>query len=468
MNSLLGGAQAPHVAHVPPAAGSEAAHAAKLAADYGLTPDPWQMTVLEGWLGTREDGRWSSPRCGLAVPRQNGKNGVAEVFELFCMIFLSARILHTAHEVKTARKAFARLLEFFDNERQYPELKALVREIRRTNGQEAIVLRNGGSVEFIARSRGSGRGFSVDTLVMDEAQELSEDAYAALLPTISASDNPQQIVMGTPPGPSAIGEVFTRVRSVGVRGEDERLCWLEWGCEPGVDLDDREMWQQANPALGIRLGWETVADERASMDDEMFARERLGVWIPREQQSSVVDLDVWLSLADPDVERGARVVFGVDVDEGRAAAVGVAWARPDGLTQAAMVESALSTGQAHDRLVELSQRWGGRVVLGGPAAGLEGDLARAGVQVQVCSSSDFSKACGAFADAVSQRTLRHRGEPDLTASVQGARWRSVGTSGERAWQLKDAAGVGPLAAVTRALWGQWTAPTYDPLDSIQF
>lgn len=35
-------------------------------------------------------------------------------------------------------------------------------EIRRTNGQEAIVLDNGGSVQFIARSRGSGRGFTVD------------------------------------------------------------------------------------------------------------------------------------------------------------------------------------------------------------------------------------------------------------------------------------------------------------------
>ena len=33
----------------------------------------------------------------------------------------------------------------------------------------------GGAIEFIARSRGSGRGFTVDDLVCDEAQELTDE-----------------------------------------------------------------------------------------------------------------------------------------------------------------------------------------------------------------------------------------------------------------------------------------------------
>ena len=107
--------------------------------------------------------------------------------------------LHTAHEVKTARKAFLRLAGFFESARQWPELAALVSEVRRTNGQEAIVLTNGGSVEFIARSKGSGRGFTVDDLVCDEAQELGTEAYAALKPTISAapSGDPQTCLLYT-------------------------------------------------------------------------------------------------------------------------------------------------------------------------------------------------------------------------------------------------------------------------------
>ncbi|NKU63881.1 hypothetical protein GS891_12230 [Rhodococcus hoagii] len=79
-----------------------------------------------------------------------------------------------------ARKAFKRLQHFFGSEKndpdaKFPELNALVEEIRSTNGQEAIVLKNGGSIEFVARSKGSARGFTIDVVVMDEAQELADE-----------------------------------------------------------------------------------------------------------------------------------------------------------------------------------------------------------------------------------------------------------------------------------------------------
>lgn len=247
------------------------------------------------------------------------------------MVILGERILHTAHEVKTARKAFARLLDFFDNPRHYPELHGLVKEIRRTNGQEAIFLSNGGSVEFISRSKGSGRGFSADVLMVDEAQELSVDANAALRPTIAASRNPQQTLPGTPPGPNANGEIFTRWRMAGLAGQDRRLCWMEWGCLPGVNLDDRAAWARGNPAAGIRLAWDTIADERSSLDDETFARERLGVWPDEDTSSTGLDHGRWTSLADPQVERGQAPVFAVATAPQHSwSAVAVAWNRPDG------------------------------------------------------------------------------------------------------------------------------------------
>jgi phage terminase large subunit-like protein len=237
------GVQRPAAEHVPPAPENDADDAAYFAAAYGLIPDDWQRHVLEAWLG-HDDGQLTSARCGLAVPRQNGKNALIEIIELFKMVAQSRRVLHTAHEVKTARKAFARLKYFFgdkadDPAAQFPELNNLVKEVRNTNGQEAIVLRNGGSVEFIARSKSSGRGFSVDDLIMDEAQELSEDALAALRPTISASPNPQIIFTGTPPGPTAVGEVFTRQRMNGLSGKDDRLCWMEWRAHNADDMDSR-------------------------------------------------------------------------------------------------------------------------------------------------------------------------------------------------------------------------------------
>jgi hypothetical protein len=228
----------PRVARVPRQVESDGPDACFLAASYGLTADDWQEDVLEAWMGRRKDGRWSASICGLAVPRQNGKNSAIEIRELFGMVALGEHVLHTAHQIKTARKAFKRILSFFENERQYPELVEMVKEIRQTNGQEAIVLTNGGSIEFVARTRSSGRGFAgIDLLIFDEAQDLDDDAVEALQPTTAAASlgNPQTIFTGTPPNPdlNQTGGVFIRIRARGAAGIDPRMCWHDYGVADG-------------------------------------------------------------------------------------------------------------------------------------------------------------------------------------------------------------------------------------------
>ena len=162
------GVQEPSFALVPKHAQSEGGEACALAAGYDMKPDKWQRIVLEGWLATDSKLQWAASDCGCAVPRQNGKNAILEFTELYLAAILGMKILHTAHEVKTCRKHFLRMKYYFENARKFPELAELVTYIRATNGQEAIVLKNGGSIEFIARSKSSGRGFTVDVLVCDE------------------------------------------------------------------------------------------------------------------------------------------------------------------------------------------------------------------------------------------------------------------------------------------------------------
>jgi hypothetical protein len=122
-----------------------------LSSAYGLAPDVWQAQVLEDWLArSGRGGKFASLTCGLAVPRQNGKNAILEMRELFGMVQLGEKFLHTAHEVKTARKAFLRLASFFENTRKWPEMADLVKDIRRTNGQEAIVNMRTGVARLVA------------------------------------------------------------------------------------------------------------------------------------------------------------------------------------------------------------------------------------------------------------------------------------------------------------------------------
>src|SRR5690606_35576631 len=151
--------------------------------------------------------------------------------------------------------------------------------------------------------KGSGRGFTVDVIVFDEAQELSDDALAALLPTISAAPlgNPQQVYTGTPPSPGMAGEVFTRLRAAGLEGSDPRLAWFEWAAERGDDFDDPEAWRKATPALGVRLDPETVAGGRTALDEQTFGRERLGMW-DDAASAAVISEEMWQAVEDPSSE----------------------------------------------------------------------------------------------------------------------------------------------------------------------
>lgn len=426
--------------------------AIELSSRYGLVPDEWQEWVLDGWLARNaRTGRLASSQCGLTVPRQNGKNGCLEIVELFKIVVLGRRILHTAHEVKTARKAFMRLASFFENERQWPELAALVKEIRRTNGQEALVLTNGGSVEFIARSKGSGRGFTVDDLVLDEAQELGEDALAALLPTISAapSGDPQIIFTGTPPGPTMNGEVFTRVRTNALKGKNRRACWDEWSIVEGADLDDIAAIAEANPALGGRLQADVCVDERAAMDDETYARERGGLWSEERSAGRAISWSKWVDCRDDEHAYGAAAAIGLGGSvDGAFASVGAA-SEVDGRLEVGVVDRRHGSDWVVAEAARIQSERGVDVAIdkGGPLSHLIPRLEDAGVRLTTLGTSEYLDACAGLWQHVEDASLVHVGAKELDDAVKVATWRSVGD--RRAFGRKSG-DISMLEAVTLA------------------
>jgi phage terminase large subunit-like protein len=435
--------------------------AADLAAEYGLAPDDWQRLVLDDWLAEVK-GQWGSLTCGLSVPRQNGKNALLEVRELFGMVGRGERILHTAHEVKTAQKHFRRLMHFFGQQPNdpgalYPELNALVLEIRRVNGQEAVLLKNGGGVELVARSKNSGRGFTVDVLVMDEAQEMSEDALEALMPTTSAapSGNPQWIFTGTPPGPRANGEVFTRVRMEALEGRSKRLAWHEWSCESDVDLDDHKAWHQANPALGTRLQFDVVEGERSRFSDDGFGRERLGMW-DEAGSDRVISAQTWSDCRDENSMALDRFAMAVDVSPDRStSSVGFAGQRADGSWHVELDEQRHGVGWLLEHIVRRCEANQIRAVVidgASPAASLVDELAKRKIKVTTTGAREMAQACGSFYDGATEGWLRHIDQPQLNAALGAARKRPLGDAW--AWNRKNSAlDITALVACTLALWG---------------
>ena len=458
------GAQRPRVSSVPEAVSSSGIEAIDLAASVGLMLDPWQQLVLEGGCGERADGKWSAFEVAVVCPRQNGKNGILEARELAGLFLFGEKlILHSAHEFKTAQEAFRRVLTLVENS---DDLRKKVARVRTSHGEEGIELRDGARLRFIARSTGSGRGFSSDCTILDESYALSAEAMGALLPTLSARPNPQ--VWYTSSAGKRDSSQLMMVRDRGRAGGDPGLAYFEWSAGPEASVDDRAAWALANPAMGIRIGEEFIERELAALPLTEFRRERLGVWDDEAAGSDwVIPIEAWKACADPASEVEDPVVFAPDVSFDRAwASISVAGTRSDGLPAVEVVDYRKGTSWVAPRLAELVQRHGALGIgldPGGPSGSLIPELESLGVPLILMSARDIAQGCGAFYDAVVQGALRHRDQPELTAAVSAARKRPLGDAW--AWSRKEAVSeITTLISATVALRAYSEATSGKPVD----
>lgn len=313
------GSQEPRIRIEPERAGSDGPAAGLMMSEYAFALDLWQQSVLDCWLGYDRKRNYNVTFAGLATPRQNGKNGCLEALEFYCMTINGERFLHTAHQVKTAKKSFRRIEAIFTDKR-HPEIVDLVRNIRYTNGEECIELNNGGSVEFSARSRQAARGFDkISRVIYDEAQELTDDQVEATMATLSASDTGtrQIILAGTPPYPGCPGEVFRRRRTICLIDKGPFDAWHEWSVDAkSVDeiaVQDRKLWYFSNPAMGKRLTEEFTAEELRTLSKDGFCRERLGWWSPVLEQRTeyAIDKTVWDSCRSEEPKPEGKTAYGV-------------------------------------------------------------------------------------------------------------------------------------------------------------
>lgn len=317
------GNQTPRIKIEPNRSSTDGKGAAMLMQEYGYSLDEWQQLVIDAWLGTDSTGAYTVTSGGLSVPRQNGKNVCIEAREFYGLVVNGERILHTAHQVRTTKKAFRRLAAMFED-KKHAEILKLVKKIRYGIGEESIELENGGIIEFTARSRQAARGYDgISLVIIDEAQEATDEQIEAIMATLSASatGTRQIIYAGTPPYIGCTGEVFRRFRQTCIvtngKGENKANSWHEWGIAADsiadIDISNKMLWYEANPALGYRLTEEFTAEEFKILSRDGFARERLGWWAKQveTQLDLAIDKKTWDACKSTELKPEGKTAYGV-------------------------------------------------------------------------------------------------------------------------------------------------------------
>lgn len=306
---MLTGNQIPTVRIAPSSVRSDAEDAIKVLKIGKVKLDPWQEDILHDWLARDEDDAWASGSCGLSVPRQNGKSFVVQGRAAPGMLLFKEDVIYTAHLQKTATETFEELKAFFEQ----PKIRKYVKEIRSALGREAIILKNGARIKFIARTRNGGRGQHGDILIFDEAQELDDAQQASFLPAIAASSNPQTFYLGTPPDEKCVGTVFRKFRDKTRKGGTCNS-WAEFSVDEIGDIYDQSRWAATNPALGRRIKLSTIQTEVDSMAPDTFARERLGWWPPvveEEDEDKAINEEDWMKCRSSELKPEGKTAYGI-------------------------------------------------------------------------------------------------------------------------------------------------------------
>lgn len=436
------GSQRPRISLLPAGtSGSAGSEAVELAALAGLHLDDWQAWVLEHSLSERKNHTWAAFEVGVVVCRQVGKGSILEARQLAGLTLLREQLaIHTAHEFKTSYEHFLRMTRLVE---QCPDIDRQVVRVRRGAGEQAIEMRNGCRLRFLARSSGSGRGFTADAVYFDEAYALTDEMVGAAMPALSSRPNPQ--VWYTSSAAKSTSTILHRVRSRALAGEEKRLFYAEWSVPDEANSDDRDGWYEAIPALGLRITEEFIEAERAALPDEEFRRERLGIPDPLPSTNEAppkLDPDKWSATRTTkhvDVTPGA-CTLAYDVHQGWCSITISTGSLSSSYGE--VVEHRKGTAWLPERLAELTTKYKPTAVGLDKGNGESfGELDRilehfeaediSTDVIKPLSAEQVKAACQAIVTAVEQRTaLRPELDPDqLQTAGEKASWKVVGNAG---------------------------------------
>lgn len=384
----------------------------------------WQQRLIRDIMARNADDLWTHSKFGYAVPRRNGKNEIVSIRELWGLMN-GENILHTAHRTTTSRAAWERLKALLDD-------AEIIHKDSGAVGQETIrCKRTGGMIHFRTRTSKGGLGEGFDLMIIDEAQEYTEDQETSLKYVVSAAPNPQTIFCGTPPTTESSGTVFMHMRDEILADGIEDAGWAEWSVEEIHKQTDIDAWYECNPSLGLILKERAVKAEIGGNELD-FNIQRLGYWIRYNLKSAVsqAEWDELRCAAMPALR--SSIFVGIKYSKTDSVAVSIAVRAEDGRIFVESIDCRPFRDGADWILSFLKRIEYAAVVIDGASgqhllkeAMRDAKLYHATLPKVV----EIIKANASFEERLAAKELCHMGQPSLTNSVTNCEKRQIGSNG---------------------------------------
>ena len=436
----------------------------------GREPQEWQSLIVNDILAVNEDGLWTHTKFGYSVPRRNGKGEILTIREMYGLE-IGEHICHTAHRTTTSSSASKRLADLL-KANGYQEIFRPKKSEEYTNAftyskqfglERIILLDTGGSVDFRTRTSAGGLGEGFDLLIIDEAQEYTDDQQSTLQYVVSDSPNPQIILCGTPPTAVSKGTVFPKLRESCLMGEADEVGWAEWSVDEMSDVNDVDLWYKCNPAMGYQLNERKIkAEDKTDTID--YNIQRLGLWIKYNQKSVITEAE-WLALqVDRVPERSGQKFLGIKYGvDGSNVAMSIAFKTTDNKVFVECLDcrpSRIGNAWIVD-IINGMKDLGGVIVDGANGQKLlEEAMKDAGIKQKPIfpTVGNVIVANSMFEQALEKITLSHKGQPSLVCSATNCEKRSIGSNG--GFGYKSLTPDTEIALLDSVILAHWLACEY--------
>lgn len=427
------GRQIPTTSLVLPYKETKGPEAVKLYNKTGRTARQWQELLIYDIMAVDQEGMWIHSTFGYAVPRRNGKTEDI-IMRIMHGIMNGEKVLYTAHMISTAHAVWETVCFLLDAAGiEYASVKAKGQENIRLYDENGKAYKLDHLVNFRTRSNTGGLGEGYDTLIIDEAQEYTIDQESALKYVISASSNPQTIMLGTPPTAISHGTVFQKLREKVLDGSTRHIGWAEWSVEHMHDPHDIDAWYETNPSLGQGLT-ERVIENEITSDDVDFNIQRLGHWLSYSQASEFSKAD-WANLKIEKIPQFKNKLFvGIKCGkDGKHIAMSIATKIDDGKIFVESIDCQ-SVRNGHLWIIAfLRDADIEKVVIDGAGVQqvLSDEIKEFGIKLKptLPKVADVIVANSMFEQAVtSSKSICHNDQPSLTQVVTNCKKRAIGTN----------------------------------------